>query len=75
MKQGHRAQIDRDLYKQHLQKLVQKMDNLELEEGTAEDLITSQEGCCHDTWRCDGVVTGKLEMMQECYHKLMTNFW
>lgn len=54
---GHRAQIDRDLYKQHMLNEMLGTENLTIEEKSVEDLILHQEtGSSRIT--CGGVVTG-----------------
>lgn len=50
---GPRAQADRKLYKQAMQALMSSQENLDLVEGTAEDLIMSA-----DDTRVVGVITG-----------------
>ncbi len=56
---GPRAQADRKLYKAAMQALMSSQENLELLEGTAEDLIMSS-----DDMRVCGVVTGAGEKLQ-----------
>lgn len=54
--QGHRAQVDRQLYKQHLQSEL-FASGIQFEENTIDDLIIRTDS----TGRmiCEGVVTGK----------------
>lgn len=40
---GHRAQIDRNLYKKHLQQELQETKNLEIKETSVEDLIIEED--------------------------------
>ncbi|MDV7339873.1 tRNA uridine-5-carboxymethylaminomethyl(34) synthesis enzyme MnmG [Terasakiella sp. A23] len=56
---GPRAQADRKLYKQAVQGLMSSQENLDLMEGTAEDLILSS-----DDKRVTGVITGAGESLQ-----------
>ncbi|NVK18687.1 MAG: tRNA uridine-5-carboxymethylaminomethyl(34) synthesis enzyme MnmG [Methylocystaceae bacterium] len=56
---GPRAQADRKLYKQAMQALLAAQENLELLEGTAEDLILSS-----DDKQVTGVITGAGEHLQ-----------
>ena len=53
---GHRAQIDRKLYKEHLQKEIFATQNLSVEGNEVEDLIIEREGGGKTT--CQGIVTG-----------------
>ena len=57
---GPRAQIDRKLYKQHLQEEIFNTKNLTLREGGVEDLIveTTEDG----KHICKGVKLGRLKM-------------
>eukprot|EP00095_Tigriopus_kingsejongensis_P004333 snap_masked-scaffold1460_size40381-processed-gene-0.3 protein:Tk04333 transcript:snap_masked-scaffold1460_size40381-processed-gene-0.3-mRNA-1 annotation:"mto1-like mitochondrial" len=52
--QGPRAQIDRDLYKRHLQRTLFDLDGLELIEGAVEDLIMDEAGACRGVELQDG---------------------
>lgn len=56
---GPRAQADRKLYKQAMQALLSTQENLDLMEGTAEDLILSS-----DDKQVTGVITGAGESLQ-----------
>ncbi|SCA56358.1 glucose-inhibited cell-division protein [Candidatus Terasakiella magnetica] len=56
---GPRAQADRKLYKQAMQGILSSYENLELMEGTAEDLILSK-----DDKQVTGVVLGSGESLQ-----------
>ncbi len=56
---GPRAQADRKLYKQAVQALLSTQDNLELMEGTAEDLTLE-----NDDQRVNGVVLGNGETLR-----------
>lgn len=56
--QGPRAQIDRDLYKHHLQAHVFSTPNLTVKASSVEDLIIVRD---HDGESCAGVVLGKLD--------------
>ena len=42
--QGPRAQIDRSLYKRHLQDILFNHDSLDVKEGSVEDLIIDPDG-------------------------------
>ena len=74
--QGPRAQIDRSLYKRHLQDILFNHDSLDVKEGSVEDLIIDPDG--GGNWSvCLGVsldggeqVTGMLGTT-ETYHGLM----
>jgi tRNA uridine 5-carboxymethylaminomethyl modification enzyme len=52
---GHRAQIDRKLYKQHLQEEIFSTENLTVEGNEVEDLIIERGG---DKTTCQGILTG-----------------
>lgn len=60
---GYRAQIDRDLYKKHVQtELFQKTPNLDVLVAPVEDLIieNSTTNCSNQTCvECKGVILGK----------------
>ncbi len=59
---GPRAQIDRDLYKKHMQKEIVKVDNLDIKESSVEDLIYDKASN-----KIQGVVTDKnLKITSKC---------
>ncbi|KAI1291757.1 Protein MTO1 -like protein, mitochondrial [Halotydeus destructor] len=53
---GPRAQIDRQLYKTHMQHEILKTPLLTVEEDPVEDLLVHK---MDDKWTCNGVLTGK----------------
>ena len=57
---GPRAQIDRDLYKYHIQKELFNTPNLEIVVGNVEDLITSPVNDSNNNIlrKCSGVILG-----------------
>lgn len=52
---GHRAQIDRNLYKQHLQRELVDMNNLDIHESSVDDLIVEPDPI-DGTIKCTGIV-------------------
>ena len=60
--QGPRAQIDRKLYKKHMQELVLSTPNLRVIEAPVEDLVLEELGKGDNPilkCKCTGVVLGK----------------
>lgn len=54
---GYRAQIDRKLYKEHIQReLFQNTPNLQIEVAAVEDLIISKE---NDMLKCCGIILSR----------------
>lgn len=53
---GHRAQIDRELYKKHLQEKLFSTPRLEIEESSVEDLILDA-----DEKKCIGIVLSEFD--------------
>lgn len=53
--QGHRAQIDRDLYRQYLQSILFS-SSIQFEQCSIEDLIVGRDSKGHPV--CGGVITG-----------------
>lgn len=56
---GPRAQIDRDLYKKHLQAELFQTQNLEIKAAAVEDLIVENKDG-HET--CKGVLLGMIPL-------------
>jgi tRNA uridine 5-carboxymethylaminomethyl modification enzyme len=54
---GHRAQIDRQLYKKHMLEEVMHTKNLTIKQNSVEDLILHHQDS-HPAVTCGGVVTG-----------------
>lgn len=55
---GLRAQIDRDLYKNHIQnEIFNKTPNLDILEGAVEDLIVDNP--CGSVVSCSGIILSK----------------
>lgn len=58
--QGYRAQIDRKLYKQNLQTELKTYNNLEIQEGSVENLLINQDASSNtnSSLKCEGVILG-----------------
>ena len=66
--QGPRAQIDRKLYKKHMQELVLSTPNLRVIEAPVEDLVLEKLGKGDNPilkFKCTGVVLGKTHRLQD----------
>ena len=64
--QGPRAQIDRDLYKKHLQEEVFNTPNLQVAAGAVNDLLIEENltpGGSASRDRCTGVLLGKFSIL------------
>lgn len=57
---GLRAQIDRKLYKKHIQQeLFKNTPNLEILEAPVEDLIISDNNSSNKVVKCKGIILGE----------------
>ena len=64
LKKGPRAQIDRKLYKQHMQLILNRYAGLEVRAGSAFDLVFDNTEPSSNPWgKISGVLLGKYQVI------------
>lgn len=67
--QGPRAQIDRKLYKKHMQAALSNYPNLDIQAGSVFDLVFDHEGKAENIWgKISGVKLGKI-LQYDIHHE------
>lgn len=63
-KQGPRAQVDRKLYKRHMQEILFNYPNLQIRAASVHDLVFQHDDATHGTWgTVKGVRLGKFNSL------------